>query len=583
MINSRDKIVKNVLKNKNRDVVHLPVAFMYIINNVINNFKTTKDSMVDITPIEAYAMIEENFEKMSMTRIIAPGELFKVLYYYYLNPKDLIYVRRFNKDSLTWLLESIHKYYKQSIVSPGEMVGIIAAQSIGEPTTQLTLNTFHFAGVSSKSTVTKGVPRIEEILSLSDNPKNPSITIYLKDEDSGDRTKAQNISTMVEHTNLSEIVKKTQIYFDPNDYSSQIQDDDLMMRQFFEFENMINECSGEDCETQMEKSKWVIRLDIDPEVMLEKNITMDDINFVLKKVYGDDISCVYSDYNSDNLIFRIRLSYIKDKAKKDKGGPVSLDQSDEIYMIKNFQTHMLNNIVLRGVKKIDKVILRKVIDEVKKTEDKYESKETWVLDTVGSNLIDILALDYIDYTKTTTNHINEVNNILGLEAARQTLYNEFSEVLEDNSYINYHHMSMLCDRMSYNIKMTSIFRHGINSDDIGPIAKASFEETPEMFLKAARHGELDHMRGVSSNIMCGQEGYFGTSSFQVVLDVNKMKELDDVTPQFMNKDEFLDNLYSKKDGTPDTGKCSDKELKIESIVTSENTIAGKDDDYMPDF
>jgi len=583
MIESRDKIVKNVLKNKNRDVVHLPVAFMYIINNVINNFKTTKDSMVDITPLEAYAMIEEKFEKMSMTKIIAPGELFKVLYYYYLNPKDLIYVRRFNKDSLTWLLESIHKYYKQSIVSPGEMVGIIAAQSIGEPTTQLTLNTFHFAGVSSKSTVTKGVPRIEEILSLSDNPKNPSITIYLKDEDSGDRTKAQNISTMVEHTNLSEIVKKTQIYFDPNDYSSQIQDDDLMMRQFFEFENMINECSGEECETQMEKSKWVIRLDIDPEVMLEKNITMDDINFVLKKVYGDDISCVYSDYNSDNLVFRIRLSHIKDKAKKDKGGPVSLDQSDEIYMIKNFQTHMLNNIVLRGVKKIDKVILRKVIDEVKKVEDKYESKETWVLDTVGTNLIDVLALDYIDYTKTTTNHINEVNSILGLEAARQTLYNEFSEVLEDNSYINYHHMSMLCDRMSYNIKMTSIFRHGINSDDIGPIAKASFEETPEMFLKAARHGELDHMRGVSSNIMCGQEGYFGTSSFQVVLDVNKMKELDDITPQFMNKDEFLDNLYSKKDGSQNVGKCSDKELKIESIITSENTIAGKDDDYMPDF
>lgn len=244
---------------------------------------------------------------------------------------------------------------------------------------------------------------------------------------------------------------------------------------------------------------------------------------------------------------------------------------------------MLNNIVLRGVKNIDKVILRKVIDEVKKVEDKYETKETWVLDTVGSNLIDVLALDYIDYTKTTTNHINEVYNILGLEAARQTLYNEFSEVLEDNSYINYHHMSMLCDRMSYNIKMTSIFRHGINSDDIGPIAKASFEETPEMFLKAARHGELDHMRGVSSNIMCGQEGYFGTSSFQVVLDVNKMKELDDVTPQFMNKDEFLDNLYSKKDGTQDTGKCSDKELKIESIITSEQSIAGKDDDYMPDF
>jgi DNA-directed RNA polymerase II subunit RPB1 len=395
--------------------------------------------------------------------------------------------------------------------------------------------------------------------------------------------KAQNISTMVEHTNLAEIVKSSQIYFDPNDYSSQIQDDDIMMKQFYEFESIVDECAGEVVDPDMEKSKWVIRMELDPEIMLEKNLTMDDINYVLKKIYKDEVSCVYSDYNSDKLIFRIRLTQLKkDGAKKDKGVQ-SLDQSDEIYMIKNFQTHMLNNIVLRGVKKIDKVILRKVIDEVKLVEDKYQAKEMWVLDTIGSNLIDVLALDYIDYTKTTTNHINEVYSILGLEAARQTLYNEFSEVLEDNSYINYHHMSMLCDRMTYNIKMTSIFRHGINSDDIGPIAKASFEETPEMFLRAARHGELDHMRGVSANIMCGQEGYFGTSSFQVVLDVNKMKELDDVTPEFMNKDEFLEKLYSAKEGGLEAGKCSDKEMKIESIVTSEKVIAGKDDDYMPDF
>ena len=91
------------------------------------------------------------------------------------------------------------------------------------------------------------------------------------------------------------------------------------------------------------------------------------------------------------------------------------------------------------------------------------------------------------------------------------------------------------------------------------------------------------MRGVSSNIMCGQEGYFGTSSFQVVLDINKMKELDDITPEFMNKAELLEKIYSTKRGVVESGKCSDKELKIESVITSETTVAGKDDDYMPDF
>ena len=88
-------------------------------------------------------------------------------------------IKRFNRLTLEYLLEQIIYSYKRSIVAPGEMVGMIAAQSIGEPTTQMTLNTFHFAGVASKSNVTRGVPRIEEILSLSENPKNPSCTVYM--------------------------------------------------------------------------------------------------------------------------------------------------------------------------------------------------------------------------------------------------------------------------------------------------------------------------------------------------------------------------------------------------------------------
>ena len=102
---------------------------------------------------------------------------------YHLSPKELLMVRHFNKKAVSILLNIIVANYKKSLVHPGEMVGIIPAQSIGEPTTQLTLNTFHFAGVASKSNVTRGVPRIEEILSLSENPKAPSLTIYLKKSD----------------------------------------------------------------------------------------------------------------------------------------------------------------------------------------------------------------------------------------------------------------------------------------------------------------------------------------------------------------------------------------------------------------
>ena len=233
--------------------------------------------------------------------------------------------------------------------------------------------------------------------------------------------------------------------------------------------------------------------------MLEKNITMDDVNFAIKNSYKDDVSCVYSDYNSDNLIFRVRMNSVIQNKKSIKQNP--LDQSDEIYLLTGFQNQLLDNIILRGVKNIDRVLLRKDPQNVVYEEGKYVSKDMWVLDTVGTNLIDILALDYVDKNETVSNSIMEIYKVLGIEAARQAIYNEFSEVIEsDGTYINTHHLEMLADRMTYSYKPISIFRHGINNDNIGPIAKASFEETPEMFLKAAKHAELDTMRGVSSNV-----------------------------------------------------------------------------------
>jgi len=259
------------------------------------------------------------------------------------------------------------------------------------------------------------------------------------------------------------------------------------------------------------------------EEMLDRKISMDDVHFALINTYGSEVTCMYADYNSDNLVFRIRLNNIITNSKKKNSNSLSLDQSDQIYILKNFQDNMLNNIVLRGVKGLSNVLLRKITDSVVKVDGSYTKKETWVLDTTGTNLLTALSLDYIDVTRTISNDIQEIYNVLGVEAARVAILTELSEVMEfDNTYINYHHLIMLADRMTASANMVSIFRHGINNDDIGPIAKASFEETPEMFLKAARHAELDEMRGVSANVMCGQEGYFGTSCFQVLLDMNKM-------------------------------------------------------------
>ena len=445
-----------------------------------------------------------------------------------------------------------------------------------------TLNTFHFAGVASKSNVTRGVPRIEEILSLSSEPKNPSLTVFLKPEDEKDREKAQSIMYMLEHTKLKDIVSSIEICFDPDDLNTLIDEDETTMQQYRAFENMIDECLDTSItEDTNEKSKWIIRMVINPEIMLEKNLTMDDINFVLKNSYGDDILCIYSDYNADKLVFRIRMNNILSvKNKKAKINP--LDQSDQIYLLKNFQEQIMNNIIIRGIKKINKVILRKIKDNVVEMNGIYKKQDIWVLDTIGTNMMDILALDYIDAKRTHSNDIIEIYNVFGIEAARQTIYNELAEVIEfDGTYVNYHHMCILCDRMTFTHKLISIFRHGINNDNIGPIAKASFEETPEMFLKAARHAELDTMRGISANVMCGQEGMYGTNAFQIVLDLEEMKKLEEIN--VINEEEnLIEQMMGELDNLDDA--CSKNNLIIQNNISSiKITNLGQDNDYNPGF
>ena len=586
MIDLRKQIVEKVFKGLNNRNVNVPVAFSYIINNVKGQLGLNQNSLVDITPLEVYTLIDDYYDDLLKSmNYVKPTELFKALYYYYLSPKELLIVKRFNRKALIMTLETIKLNYLKAIVAPGEMVGMIAAQSIGEPTTQMTLNTFHFAGVASKSNVTRGVPRIEEILSLSDNPKNPSCTVYLQKDEETDNNKALEILKRLEHTRLRQVVAEVKICFDPDDLNTLINDDKILMEQYREFQDMVDGCAGTNYfKDSSDRSKWIIRMEMDAEQMLERGLTMDDVHFALKNVYRDDIQCLYTDYNSDKLVFRIRLMHALSSSKKKASKINTLDQSDEIYMLKNFQDQLLDNLVLRGVKNINRVIIRKIVDSLKYKDSAYVSHETWVLDTVGTNLLDLLGLDYIDVNRTITNDIQEIYNILGIEAARQAIFNEISEVIEfDGTYINYHHLALLCDRMTYNSTMTSIFRHGINNDNIGPIAKASFEETPEMFLRAARHGELDPMRGVSANVMVGQEGNFGTAAFQIVLDVNKVVELSE-EKEYDEKN--LNIAIEEGFGTIDdpNDKCSAGNITISSNAADVKVKdMGTSDGYMPDF
>ena len=225
-----------------------------------------------------------------------------------------------------------------------------------------------------------------------------------------------------------------------------IEVDRPIMEEYSAFQNLMKDCVGEkfdDDDDSSTKSKWIIRLELDRESMLDKNISLDDIHFAIKHSYNDDMTCIYSDYNADNLVMRVRLNSNIIKSKKK-----SLDQDDEIYKLKNLQQNMLNNIILRGIKGIPKVILRKLVNQLVLKDGNYVKEDSWVLDTVGTNLKDILTMDGIDQSNTTSNDIQEVYRVLGIEAARQCLLNELSEAYADTTYINYHHLSILCDRMT---------------------------------------------------------------------------------------------------------------------------------------
>jgi DNA-directed RNA polymerase II subunit RPB1 len=584
ILKARDDVIAKIFNRVYKPSVNVPVSFTHIINNIAGNQE--ENVIIDITPLEVFELIESNFEKLNLLNYCKPNELFKVLYYYYLSPKELLMHKRLTRKSVDILITIINNAYKKALVAPGEMVGMIAAQSIGEPTTQLTLNTFHFAGVASKSNVTRGVPRIEEILSLSDNPKSLSCTIYLNKLDCYDQNKAKGYITKIENTKLRSLVESIEICFDPDDLNTLMSEDVDLMKEYNEFEKLLDDCNTT-YDSSKDKSKWIIRMYMNKIEMLDKNISMDDLHFALMNSYNN-LTCMYTDYNSEKLIFRIRINKNLQllKKKKNKNVLESLDQSDEIYLLRNLQEELLDNLILRGVKNIDKVTLRKITDNFEEIDTKYIKKDLWVLDTLGTNLLDILALDFVDKTRTTSNHIIEIYNTFGIEAARQSIFDEFSEVIEfDSTYINYHHLIMLADRMTCNDKMVSIFRHGINNDDIGAIAKASFEETPEMFLKAAKHGELDNMKGVSANIMCGQQGYYGTNCFKVLVDNDFLMSIKPQTtttsqPTEESDEQALLNQISSET----TNECSTNSLLIESSVASiKNINNGSSSDYELDF
>ena len=606
VLDRRADIATNVMHDQFNDekmMVSSPVHFKHTIEFVTNQAGINANTIIDITPLEVLQKVDLCYRRLTGddSSFIRPNELFRLLFYHHLSPKQLLVKHHLNQATLHVLLSYIVLIFKKAVVAPGEMVGIISAQSVGEPTTQMMLNTFHSAGVASKTNVTTGLPRIQEVLKITESPAKPSMTIYMHKNDEHNKEAVAKTIKELEYVVLKDIVSRVSIYYDPNDANTVIDDDRLLLQQFREFSNVVMKAASsspestsdvqganasDDTDDADKNNKWIVRIKMNERKMLDYNITMDDVYYVIRNGYRDFVYCIYSDYNSSDLVFRLRVDLVALRGKK-KTKSLPLNASDEIHLLKTFQESVLVNTVLKGVKRIQKATVRRIPDSVDVVNGKYTRKEIWVMDTIGTNLNDVLTLDYIDRTRTITNDIHEVKRVLGIEAARQVIMNELIFAFSSGSAIPHHHLSLLVDRMTYNKDFVQIFRHGINKDNTGPIAKASFEETPQNFIEAAVYGMVDEMRGISANVMCGQEGLYGTNMSQILFDMNAVKDLeideeasgdpgaeetDDVDDAIREQFRDLD-LDTKQDGA-----CSKKQMAIHGTFGGFTTHAIDDDD-----
>ncbi len=410
-----------------------------------------------------------------------------------LSSKNLLGI---NDNQLAFLLYEIETRYNLSKITVGEMVGIIAAQSLSAPLMQLTLNTFHSTGISSKN-VTLGIPRLKELINLSKNNKSPTLTIYTNEQN-------VDIKNKLEFKNMKNFIKKSSVIDSKLKYE--------------EISNIYN------IGRPFDISSSCLYIEIDNELLEYTNITLFDIyNKIItdKKFRLNMIKNIYIEIGDDNMDIPFIKIYIKDPEP----------DSDIENILKDFEINYLYKIDIQGIPGINKVFTTEKNLYTYDEKLGLQKEKIKVIETEGTNLLEIFKIPEINYKKVISNNIIEVYDVLGIEAARKTLLNELRMILSfDGSYVNYRHIGILVDIMTYKGTFMSMTRHGINRSDNSTLMKCSFEETVEILIDAAVYSQKDLINGVSENIMLGQMVPCGTGAFDVLFDNNYVykKEQDDI-------------------------------------------------------
>ncbi len=334
------------------------------------------------------------------------------------------------------IMEAMYREYELARVSPGESVGLIAAESIGEPGTQMTLNTFHFAGVAEMN-VTLGLPRIIEILDGRKELQNPMMEIYLKKPfATGKRVEdLRHLALQIKETKLKDIA---------TEFTINIAD-------------------------------FTIEVKLDREKMKEIDLTNGKVlDAVSKQLKGYNIRD-----NKDSIVFKARSKE---------------DAFNDAYKTKE----KIKDFTIKGIKGVRQVL-------------PVKREEEFVIITAGSNLADVLQLEEVDAYRTTTNNIFEIEQVLGIEAARQSIINEIFKVIESQGLnVDVRHIMLVADTMCVSGTLKGITRYGVVSDKSSVLARASFETPIKHIINAALVGEVDNLNSVVENVMINQQVPIGT-------------------------------------------------------------------------
>lgn len=505
----------SIAKKTSPKVINDPKYILRKLEGILNNdiMILVPMSKTDRENAESFKYIDDRIAKT----------LIKSALYDTFAPRRVIYEYKLSKDLFDKVINDLVVEYNTSIVEPGEMVGPISGQSMGEPLTQMNLDSIHSTGQGSLSYTLTGIARISELLAISREPKTPLMTIYMKKQHRKNKEMANKIASHLKYTRFSDVRTDLAIYFDkePNKKGGWIEKDDIGPP--FYKKNLTRNS----CQSDINNLPWLVRIELSKDKMIEKGVTLLEIKAKFcswwEQRYNDSqkmkkeekriinkisaMAIMSSSENSKNLVIHIRLN-VKD-ADKEKFNIGTLNGFVDV-VIDNFNLKGIS-----GVENIHEISHANNISFGKRLEvcDKYDENDNeeivkdkeYMIVTNGVNLIDIRYIHGIDLNRTITNNIVKVYETFGIEIARAVLLYELVEAYErGGSSVDHHPASLMVDNMTSNGLLMSMDRNGINKSDKGPLAKASFEKTVHHLMKAATFGKSDDISEVSSRIIVGR-------------------------------------------------------------------------------